>query len=60
MAIFQILKDVAGEFRWHLRADNNQIIATAGESYKAKADCEHGIDLVKQLAPEAKVDDQTK
>jgi uncharacterized protein YegP (UPF0339 family) len=60
MAIFQIIKDVADEYRWHLRADNNQIIATAGEGYVAKADCEHGIDLVKTLAPEAKVDDQTK
>ena len=59
MSVFQIIQDVAGEYRWHLRANNNQIIATAGEGYKAKGDCEHGIDLVKQLAPEADVEDQT-
>lgn len=59
MAIFQIIKDKVGEYRWHLRANNNQIIATAGEGYKAKADCEHGIQLIKDLAPDAKVDDQT-
>ncbi len=59
MAVFQIIKDKVGEFRWHLRANNNQIIATAGEGYIAKADCEHGIQLVKELAPDATVDDQT-
>lgn len=59
MAKFQIYKDTRAEYRWRLRADNNQIIATSGEGYKAKSDCMHGIDLVKGQAAGAGVDDQT-
>ena len=59
MAKFQIFTDSAGEFRWRLRANNNEIIADSAEGYKAKSDCEHGIDLVKLLAPTAEVQDQT-
>ncbi len=59
MAKFQIFTDSAGAFRWRLRADNNEIIVDSAEGYKAKADCEHGVDLVKQLAPTAEVQDQT-
>jgi hypothetical protein len=59
MAKFQIFTDRAGEYRWRLRANNNEIIADSAEGYKAKSDCEHGVDLVKQLAPTAEVQDQT-
>ncbi len=59
MAKFQIFTDKAGEYRWRLRANNNEIIADSAEGYKAKSDCEHGVDLVKQLAPTAEVQDQT-
>ncbi len=57
MAKFQIFKDAKGEFRWRLRAGNNEVIATSGEGYKAKADCQHGIELVKRDAPAAPVDE---
>ena len=60
MAKFQIFKDAKGEFRWRLRAGNNEIIATSGEGYKAKADCQHGIELVKRDAPAAPVDEITE
>ncbi len=57
MAKFQIFKDARGEFRWRLRAGgNNEIIATSGEGYKARSDCEHGIELVKRDAASAPVD----
>ena len=59
MAKFQMFKDKKGEYRWRLRADNNEIIADSGEGYVNKTDCEHGIDLVKQLSPNARVEDQT-
>ena len=59
MAKFQIFMDRAGEYRWRLRDNNNEIIADSAEGYKRKADCEHGIDLVKELAPTAEVEDQT-
>ena len=40
-------KDAAGEWRWHLKAANNQIIATSGEGYRNEADCLAAIELVK-------------
>jgi uncharacterized protein YegP (UPF0339 family) len=58
MAKFELFKDKAGEFRWRFVANNGQTIATSGEGYKRKIDCEHGIDLVKQDAPGAKVEEQ--
>ena len=57
---FEIYKDRQDEFRWRLKAGNGAIIATSGEGYKAKADCEHAIELVKEGAPKAKVEDTTK
>ncbi len=45
---FQIYTDVSGQYRWRLRANNGQIIATSGEGYVNKFDCLHGIELVKQ------------
>ena len=44
--VFNCYKDVRGEWRWRLKADNGEIIAS-GESYKNKQDCLHVIDLVK-------------
>jgi len=59
MAKFQMYKDRKGEYRWRLRADNNETIADSAEGYINKSDCEHGIDLVKRQAPAAEVEDQT-
>lgn len=56
---FQVYKDEGGAFRWRLRAANGQVIATSGQGYKAKADCLHGIELIRKEAGKAKVDDQT-
>ena len=58
MAKFEIYKNKKGEFRWRLRADNNQIIAS-GEGYTSKAGCKNGIESVRKNAPKAKLDDQT-
>ncbi len=58
MAKFEIYKDKKGEFRWRLRADNNEIIAS-GEGYTSKAGCKNGIESVKRNAREAKVEDLT-
>jgi uncharacterized protein YegP (UPF0339 family)/phosphatidylserine/phosphatidylglycerophosphate/cardiolipin synthase-like enzyme len=59
MADFQIYQDKSGEYRWRLRANNYEVIADSAEGYKDKASCKHGIELVKQLAPEAEINDQT-
>lgn len=55
---FEIFRDSAGEWRWRLRARNGEVIATSGEGYVHRRDCEHGIDLVRQSA-EAKIEDMT-
>lgn len=44
---FEIDRNSAGQYIWRLVASNGRIIATAGESYVNKADCIHGINLVK-------------
>ncbi len=54
---FEVYKDAKGEFRWRLVASNGQIIATAGESYKAKASALAGIESVKKNAPTAPVEE---
>lgn len=52
---FEIYTDKAGEFRWRLVAGNGNIIATGGNGYKHRKDCEHGIDLVKSTTSETAV-----
>jgi uncharacterized protein YegP (UPF0339 family) len=59
MSKFELYKDNAGEYRWRFVASNGKIIAVSSESYKAKADCEHGIDLVKKEGPAAQVNEQS-
>ena len=44
---FTIYKDAALQWRWNLRSANHLIIADSAEAYHNKADCLHGIDLVK-------------
>lgn len=47
--------DAAGKWRWRLFAGNERIIADSGQGYQSQRDCEHGVQLVKQLAPTAEV-----
>jgi uncharacterized protein YegP (UPF0339 family) len=46
---FEVYKDVAGKFRWRLRASNGQEIAS-GQGYESKEDCMEGIKSVKKNA----------
>jgi uncharacterized protein len=57
--VFEIYKDGQEEFRWRLKAANNKVIASSSDGYKYKADCKHGIDLVKSGAGKADVKDST-
>ena len=50
---YQIYQE-GGEWRWRLRGGNHEILAS-GESYKAKADCQHVIKLLKDTTPETPV-----
>jgi uncharacterized protein YegP (UPF0339 family) len=56
---FEVYKDKANEYRWRLKAANGQVVAAASEGYKAKADCEEAIDLLKKGAAKAEVEDKT-
>ena len=56
---FRVTKTSAGQFRWVLRSRNNQTIATSGESYRTKAACLHGIELVRTGAASAELRDTT-
>lgn len=51
---FEIFKDKANEFRWRLKGGNGEVLATAGQGYKAKEDARKGLELL------AKSDDKSK
>ena len=53
---FEISKDKAGKYRFHLKAANGEIIA-ASQGYETRASAEKGIESVKKHAPDAKVED---
>lgn len=57
-AKFEIFKDKRGEFRFHLKAANGEVIASS-EGYTTKANAEKGIEAVKVNAPGASVADLT-
>lgn len=44
---YKIYQDSARQWRWNLRAANHLIVADSAEAYHNKADCLHGIELVK-------------
>ena len=43
---YQKWKDGSGQWRWHLRGGNNEIISQ-GESYVSETGCDHAISLNK-------------
>lgn len=57
-AKFEISKDHAGKFRFHLKAPNGEIIA-ASQGYETKANAEKGIEAIKTRASTATVEDHT-
>ena len=54
-AAFEVYKDQGGQYRWRLRAQNTQVIATSGDGYKEKRACLDAIDSVKRNAADAPV-----
>lgn len=55
-AKFEVYKDASGQFRFRLRAANNEIIAVS-EAYTSKVGCIKGIESVKKYAPVAEIVD---
>lgn len=58
-AEFEISKDKAGKFRFHLKAPNGEIVA-ASQGYDTKASAEKDIESVKTNASGAQVVDLTE
>ena len=56
---FEIYKDNAGNFRWRLRASNDEEIAS-GQGYESREGCMKGIKSVKYNAPRARIVDMTE
>ena len=56
---FEIIQDKRGEYRFHLKAANGEIIASS-EGYKTKASAQNGIESVQKYAPGATVVDLTE
>ena len=59
-ATFEIRKDTANRYRWHLEAPNHKITADSGQGYESYSACERAIDTVKTEIKNAKVVDKTK
>ncbi|GAF47174.1 YegP family protein [Rhodococcus wratislaviensis] len=57
-AKFELFKDAAGKFRFHLRAANGEIIA-ASQGYTSKAAAQTGIASIKDNAASAPTEDLT-
>jgi uncharacterized protein YegP (UPF0339 family) len=54
---FEVYQDKAKEYRWHLKAANNKIVAACSEGYKNKADCKSAIDNIQSnIGGKMKVD----
>ncbi|SEB70852.1 MULTISPECIES: YegP family protein [Rhodococcus] len=57
-AKFELFKDAAGKFRFHLKAANGEIIA-ASQGYTSKAAAQNGIVSIKDNAASAPTEDLT-
>jgi uncharacterized protein YegP (UPF0339 family) len=44
---YWLYKDAKNEWRWSYEARNGETIAVSSESYKRRADCERGINIMK-------------
>ena len=57
---FETYEDAKQEYRWRLKSTNGQTIASSGQGYKDKRDCEHAIDVIKKGAEKAGVEEASE
>ena len=60
MAKFEIYQDSAGDYRWRFQSNNGKILAVSAEGYINRANCEHGIILIKRETSQAAITDAVK
>jgi uncharacterized protein YegP (UPF0339 family) len=58
-ATFELYKDKAGEFRWRYKGADGGVLATGGQSYKAKADAKAGIERLQRAGTDEKLKFET-
>lgn len=55
-ATFEVFRDRAGEWRWRLRHDNGNVIATSGQGYASRPGARNGLESVRRNAPGARIE----
>jgi uncharacterized protein YegP (UPF0339 family) len=55
---FEQYADAGGDLRWRLKSSNGQVIASSGQGYKDKRDCENAIEVIKAGAQVAKIEEE--
>jgi uncharacterized protein YegP (UPF0339 family) len=56
---FEVYQDAANHYRWRLKAGNGEILATAGQGYRSKADCQKSVERIQTEASTAKLKFET-
>lgn len=54
---FEVFEDNAKQHRFRIIASNGQTIGSSSQGYKAKADCEKAVDLIKKGAKDSEVNE---
>lgn len=49
-AAFELYEGEGGDYRWRLRHDNDNIIATAGQGYASRSGAKHSIEEIREYA----------
>ena len=55
-SFYAVYRDSGNQWRWRYVAKNGKIIAVSSESYIAKADCLHSINLIKGSGSDPVID----
>ena len=55
-ATFEVYRDASDEWRWRLLARNGNIIADSAEGYSSKISALNGVDTVRSVARDARID----
>jgi len=50
---FETYEDRGGDWRWRLRAGNDELVADSGEGYSSKSSVEEAVERIEKYAPEA-------